>query len=130
MRQSGEEKPLQLAEKIKDLYQVFTDKSLFAEWLLSINIIIGRKLTRWISRIEADYYIETHSDIDLRTAPAAVKRNRLYDEDVLKLRWDLCAGCEHLTEDLRCLKCGCPMMAKHKLAHAKCPIGKWDRYAS
>ena len=130
MRLSGEEKVLQVVESVKGLYAIFTDKSLFAEWLLSINIIIGRRLTRWISRIEADYYIETHSDIDLRKAPAAVKRNRLYDEDVLKLRWDLCTSCEHLTEDWKCEKCGCPMRAKHKLAHSKCPIGKWDRYAS
>ena len=119
-------------EFLKGMYAIFTDKSLFAEWLLSFNIIIGRKLTRWISRIEADYYIETHSDIDLRKAPQAVKRNRLYDEDVLKMRWDLCTSCEFLTEDMKCLKCGCPMMAKHKLAHAKCPLNppKWDRYAS
>ena len=130
MRLSGEVKHLQLVESVKGLYAIFTDKSLFAEWLLSINIIIGRKLTRWISRIEADYYIETHSDIDLRKAPQAVKRNRLHDEDVLKMRWDLCLGCEHLTEDWRCSICKCPMMAKHKLAHAKCPIGKWNRYGS
>ena len=130
MKRSGEVKPLQLAESVKGLYAIFTDKSLFAEWLLSINIIIGRRLTRWISRIEADYYIETHSDIDLREAPQAVKRNRLYDEDVLKMRWDLCSGCEFLTDDWRCEKCGCPMRSKYKLAHSFCPIGKWDRYAS
>ena len=114
-------------ESVKGLYQIFTDKSLFAEWLLSINIIIGRRLTRWISRIEADYYIETHSDIDLRTAPQAVKRNRLYDEDVLKMRWDLCSSCEFLTDDLRCSKCKCPMVGKYKLAHSYCPIGKWNK---
>ena len=121
-----------MVESVKGLYAIFTDKSLFAEWLLSINIIIGKRLTKWISRIEADYYIETHSDIDLREAPQAVKRNRLYDEDVLKMRWDLCSSCEHLTEDLRCSICKCPMLSKHKIAHAKCPLNppKWDRYAS
>ena len=52
-----------------------------------------------------------------------------HDEDVLKMRWDLCLGCEFLKDD-KCLKCGCFMKVKHKLAMARCPIDKWDRYVA
>ena len=83
-----------------------------------------------IARIEADDYVESRQDMDLRKAPPSVKKNRIYDADVLKMRWDLCLGCEYLTDEWACRKCGCPMFAKHKLAHAKCPIGKWDKYVA
>ena len=112
---------------VKLLFQVFTNKLLFSEWLLAINIVIGRKLTKTVARLEADEYVATHDDIDMRTAPPAVRRNRLYDEDVLKMRWDLCSSCEFLT-DFQCSKCKCPMLGKYKLAHSSCPIGKWGKY--
>ncbi len=115
---------------LRGMYEIFTDKLLFFEWLLSINVSIGRNLTMKIARIEADDYVESQGEMDLRKAPPSVKKNRIYDADVLEERWNLCLGCEYLTDDWRCRKCGCPMMAKHKLAHAKCPIGKWDRYAN
>ena len=91
---------------VKQLYYVVTTKQLFLEWLLEVN-----------------------KSIDMRTAPKAVKRNMIHDEDVLKMRWDLCLGCEFLKDD-SCLECGCFMKVKHKLAQAKCPIGKWDRYVA
>ena len=93
-----------------------------------MNVVIGKKLIMAQARMEADEYVATHDDIDMRTAPPAVKNNRLYDETVLKMRWDLCSSCEFLTDDLRCQKCGCPMMSKHKIAYARCPIGKWEKY--
>ena len=119
-------------ESVKQLYYVVTTKQLFLEWLLEINLFIGRKLTKLLAIEEANEFAETNDTLDMRTAPSSIKRNIIHDEDVLKMRWDLCTSCEFLTEDMKCLKCGCPMMAKHKLAHAKCPLNppKWDRYAS
>ena len=112
---------------VKLLFQVFTNKLLFTEWLLGVNLVIGKKLTKAIARIEADEYVATHDDIDMRIAPPAVRKNRIYDEDVLKMRWDLCSSCEFLI-DTMCSKCKCPMLGKYKLAHSSCPIGKWGKY--
>ena len=64
----------------------------------------------------------------MRTAPQVVKNNIIHDEDILSARWSLCSGCEFLTESNRCTKCGCFMKVKHKLASARCPIGKWERH--
>lgn len=50
----------------------------------------------------------------MKTAPADAQRARL----------DVCRGCEHHT-GLRCRICGCFTAAKVKMAHEKCPIGKW-----
>ena len=113
----------------KQLYYVVTTKQLFLEWLLEINKFIGRKLVKSLAVEEINEFAEVNERIDMRTAPRAVKRNMIHDEEVLKMRWDLCLGCEFLKDD-KCQKCGCFMKVKHKLAHSKCPIGKWDRYAS
>ena len=115
-------------QQVKLLFQVFTNKLLFIEWLLAVNVVIGKKLIMAQARMEADEYVATHDDIDMRTAPPAVRKNRLYDEDVLKMRWDLCSSCEFLTDTNRCEKCGCPMLGKYKLAQSSCPIGKWGKY--
>lgn len=42
-------------------------------------------------------------------------------------RMDICKRCEHYTGK-RCLKCGCFMAAKTKMATTACPIGKWHRH--
>ena len=118
----------QILASVKLLFQVFTNKLLFVEWLLAVNVVIGKKLIMAQARMEADEYVATHDDIDMRTAPPAVKNNRLYDEAVLKMRWDLCSSCEFLTDSTTCSKCNCPMLGKYKLAHSYCPIGKWDKY--
>ena len=114
---------------VKQLYQVFTTKQLLLEWLLEVNLFIGKKLSRSLAVEEINEYAEVNDSIDMRTAPVAVKRNIIHDEDVLKMRWDLCLGCEFL-KDNKCLKCGCFMKVKHKLAMAFCPIGKWDKYVA
>ena len=116
-------------ESVKQLYYVVTTKQLFLEWLLEINKYFGKKLVRSLAIQEINEYAEVNDSIDMRTAPVAVKHNIIHDENVLKMRWDLCLGCEHLKND-KCLECGCFMKVKHKLAMAKCPVGKWDRYAS
>ena len=41
-------------------------------------------------------------------------------------RMDICRKCEfYIAKEEKCKKCGCYMMAKTKLATAKCPVGKW-----
>ena len=118
-----------ILESVKQLYYVVTTKQLFLEWLLEVNIFIGKKLSRSLAVEEINEYAEVNDSIDMRTAPRAVKHNIIHDEEVLKMRWDLCLGCEFLKDD-KCLKCGCFMKVKHKLAMAKCPIDKWDRYVA
>ena len=115
-------------ESVKQLYTVFTNKLLFIEWILQVLRAVAIYFLKMKSRIEADAFAETNGSFDMRTMPPAVRKNIIYDEAVLKTRWDLCSGCEFLTENNSCQKCGCFMKVKHKLAHAKCPIGKWDKY--
>ena len=120
---------VKLLQQVKQLYQVFTTKQLFLEWLLEVNIFIGKKLSRSLAVQEINEYAENNDSIDMRTATNAIKRNIIHDESVLKMRWDLCSGCEFL-KDNKCEKCGCFMKVKHKLAMASCPVGKWDRYVA
>ena len=115
-------------ESVKQLFTVFTDKLLFVEWILQILRAVSIYFLEMKARIESDSFAETNETIDMRTAPPAVRQNIIHDEAVLKERWDLCLGCEFLTDSNKCEKCGCFMAVKHKLAQAKCPIGKWDKY--
>ena len=116
-------------ESVKQLYYVVTTKQLFLEWLLEINLFIGKKLSKALAVEEINEFAQVNETLDMRTAPNAVKHNIIHDEEVLKMRWDLCSGCELLNNN-KCEKCGCFMKVKHKLAMASCPEGKWDRYAS
>ena len=114
-------------ESVKQLYYVITTKQLFLEWLLEINLFIGRILVKKLAVEEINEYAEANSSIDMRNAPRTIKRNIIHDEEVLNARWELCTGCEFLNNN-KCEKCGCFMKVKHKLAQASCPIGKWDKY--
>jgi len=114
-------------ESVKQLYYVITTKQLFLEWLLEINLFIGRKLIKSLADAGVNKYVKNNKNIDMRTAPDKIKRNIIHDEEVLNMRWDLCTGCEFLNDN-KCEKCGCFMKVKHKLAMASCPEGKWDRY--
>ena len=118
-----------ILESVKQLYYVVTTKQLFLEWLLEVNKFFGKKLVRSLAVQEINEYAENNDSIDMRTATNAIKRNIIHDEEVLKMRWDLCSGCEFL-KDNKCLKCGCFMKVKHKLAMAFCPIRKWDKYVA
>ena len=126
MKLSGEVKHLQ---QVKQLYYVITTKQLFLEWLLEINKYFGRKLMKSLAVEEINEYAENNDSIDMRTASETIKSSMIHDEEVLKMRWDICSSCEFLKDD-KCEKCGCFMKVKHKLAMASCPEGKWDRYAS
>lgn len=51
-------------------------------------------------------------------------------EEQLKTRMDVCRSCPlwdpgAFAHTGRCLKCGCSTQAKLRLAHEKCPEGKW-----
>lgn len=117
-----------LLQHLKGLFEVFTNKLLFVEWLLEIIRSIAIYLLKVKARLETDVFIEDKEDLDLRKVPPSVKSNIIYDEKVLKARWDACLSCEFLTDSNRCTKCGCFMKVKHKIAHASCPIKKWDKY--
>ena len=103
-------------------------KLLIVEWILEVLRAISIKFLNIKARLEVDVYVETNQHIDIRTAPKIIRNNIIHNEDILKMRWDLCRGCEFLTESNRCTKCGCFMKIKHKLSMASCPVGKWDKY--
>ena len=67
------------------------------------------------------------ADFDITRVPRVLQRLLIDDEEVLQERWDMCNGCEFLTEKLRCQKCGCFMRLKTRMGRAKCPINKWDK---
>ena len=115
-------------QQAKLLFQVFTNKKLFIEWILQVLRAITLYFLKVKAGMEVDVYAETNDKLDMRTAPSAVKANIIHDETVLNQRWSLCSGCEFLTEANTCLKCGCFMAVKHKLARAKCPVGKWGQH--
>jgi len=90
---------------------------------------IGRKLLKALAIQEVNEFAEANDVIDMRTASNRIKKNIIHDEEVLKMRWDLCTGCEFLNNN-KCEKCGCFMKVKHKLAMASCPVGKWEKYVA
>ena len=114
--------------EFKQLFQVFTDKKLFIEWLLQILRAMALYLLKVKAGMEVEVYADTHSTLDMRKAPPAIRKNIIHDESVLNQRWDLCLSCEFLTDANTCKKCGCFMAVKHKLKGASCPIGKWGIY--
>ena len=66
-------------ESVKQLYYVITTKQLFLEWLLEINLFIGRKLSKALAVEEMNEYVENNENLDMRTAPDRVKRNIIHD---------------------------------------------------
>ena len=123
--QYGEELIL---ESVKQLFQVFTNKILFIEWLLQVLRAITLYFIKIKAGMEADRFAEENEEIDLRTASSSIKQNIIYDEEILNMRWDLCSSCEFLTDTNKCVQCGCFMKVKHRLAQARCPIGKWEKH--
>ena len=115
-------------QQVKLLFQVFTNKILFIEWILQILRAITLYLLKVRAGMEVDRFAEVNEEIDLRTAPKAIKDNKIYNQEVLDMRWNLCSSCEFLTDGKKCQKCGCFMTVKHKLSQARCPIGKWGKY--
>ena len=120
-----------ILESVRQLYYVITTKQLFLEWLLEINTYFGNKLMKSLEIEQVNEFVENNDSIDMRIAPQAVKRNMIYDEEVLKMRWDICSSCEFL-KDGKCTECGCYMRVKSKLSIARCPLNppKWDKYVT
>ena len=88
---------------------------------------ITLKLLYFQAKYSADEIAKKESKFDLRSIPNYLKRFIISDQDILDKRWNLCSGCEFLTKNNRCTKCGCFMQIKHRLSLSSCPIGKWDR---
>ena len=109
---------------------VFTNKLLFIEWILQLLRAVSIHLLHIKARIEVDNYSMVNESIDMRTAPPIIKQGIIHNKEILDQRWNLCLGCEFLTESNTCKKCGCFMKVKHKLAMASCPVGKWDKYTN
>jgi len=74
---------------------------------------------------------QTHTDVkDSKSKPARPwdfldPRTMYASTEDAKVRFELCNSCDHMMITGQCTKCGCFMRLKTKLAHAKCPIGKW-----
>jgi len=50
----------------------------------------------------------------------------LAEESEINRRKELCRTCEYIEPTkFRCMKCGCFMNSKAKIASANCPISKW-----
>ncbi len=100
----------------------------FINFLLQLNVKIGRKLTYLLAKYEADEYAEKNENIDLRNIPSRIKNIILHDQDIIDKRFSMCQDCEHFINiTSQCKKCGCFMKVKTKLATSRCPVGKWDR---
>ena len=48
------------------------------------------------------------------------------DEELAKMRWNICEKCDFLDKNSnRCKACGCFMKVKCHLKHTNCPEKKW-----
>ena len=47
------------------------------------------------------------------------------DEKIFHARREICNVCEHKTDNDRCGKCGCPLMAKTRSLITNCPDERW-----
>ena len=45
-------------------------------------------------------------------------------EKIAKARASICGQCEHNVKS-RCMKCGCPLIAKTRSMQSHCPLKKW-----
>ena len=97
-------------------------------YILKINIKIGRMLVRALAEVEVDEYAKKNDKIDLRAISNRFKNIMLHDQEIIDKRWAECEKCEFLIKPTNnCKKCGCFMKVKTKVASAACPIGKWEK---
>ena len=99
----------------------------FVKFLFKINLFIGQKISFMLSKYEAEDYSIKNKTLDLRALPSRIKNVLLHDKSIIQKRWDICSDCEFLTKRNRCLKCGCFMKVKTRVAIASCPVGKWGK---
>ena len=103
-------------------------KHKIVDYLLNMNIYIGRKLIFLKAKYEADDYAINNDKIDMRNISSRFKNILLHDQDIIDRRWSECEKCEFLLKPTNnCKKCGCFMNVKTKVATASCPIGKWGK---
>ena len=96
--------------------------------LLQFNIMIGKKLTFWRAKYEADEYAEKNEKFDLRAIPSRIKKVVLHDSAIIDKRFSICQGCDHFIKATsQCKKCGCFMKVKTRISTARCPVGKWEK---
>ena len=100
------------------------------KFLLDINIKIGRRLAFYHAKYSAGEEVEEvmqRQKFDLRGMNDRMKNVMIHDQDIIDKRWEICKSCEFLTDTNRCLKCGCFMKVKTRVATVACPIRKWDK---
>ena len=100
------------------------------KFLLKHNIKIGQRLAFYAAKYAAGGEVRRAAKsqkFDMREMSDRLKNVMLHDQDIINKRWDICKGCEFLTEKNRCEKCGCFMKLKTRFATVACPIGKWDK---
>ncbi len=66
-------------------------------------------------------------DFDINKVPKFLHRFLIFDDKILKERWDICNNCEFLNKKLKCEQCGCFMRLKTRMGKMSCPIGKWGK---
>ena len=103
-------------------------KLFIVDWICEVLRALSLYFLKKKAIIETGMYIENSEEIDLRKVPDFMKKNIIYDEAVIKMRWEICRGCEFLTDSNRCTKCGCFMKSKTKLVTASSPVGKWSKH--
>ena len=99
-------------------------------FLLKYNIKINKRLSFYRAKYSAGKEVGNMArkqNFDMRKMGERMKNVMIHDQDVIDKRWDICKGCEFLTDNNRCEKCGCFMKIKSRIATVACPIGKWDK---
>lgn len=55
-------------------------------------------------------------------------KTQYVSKEIAQARYNICKACPELVQATKtCKKCGCFMKAKTTLAHAECPIHKWEK---
>ena len=99
-------------------------------FLLKYNIKIGRRLSFYRAKYSAGKEFKNviqSQTVDRRKMSDRLKNVMIHDQEIIDRRWDICKGCEFLSDNDRCEKCGCFMKVKSRIATASCPIGKWGK---
>tara|TARA_Y100000034_G_C6812537_1_gene365280 strand:- start:504 stop:863 length:360 start_codon:yes stop_codon:yes gene_type:complete len=105
-------------------------KLFIVDWLIEVLRSISIYFLNHKAYLEVDLYSEQNEEIDMRKIPTMMKKNIIYDKEVVQKRWDICSSCKYLTEGNRCSVCKCYMQTKTKMAFARCPLNppKWNIY--
>ena len=97
---------------------IFSELSIaLSKYIKSYNLLKNRIAIYFLkirAGIKVDAFAVDNKEMDMRNVPSDIKKDMIFDEEVLKARWDLCMGCEFLTDANKCKKCGCFMKVKHK----------------